>query len=97
MSLLNLLNLPEDEIDTVTTVVQDRCSAHHVPVDSEIGRKAMSEAVRLSVAGEKSQKILYEGLCTSMRINQRGRACSAPAKGRSLRRISGGRAHSIRK
>lgn len=70
MSLLNVLNLPEDEIETVATVVRNWCATHHISPDSDVGHKAMSEAVRLAVAGQKSRTILYEGLCTSMRISQ---------------------------
>ncbi|GAA3099164.1 hypothetical protein GCM10010520_50730 [Rhizobium viscosum] len=70
MSLLNLLSLQDDEIDTVTTVVRKWCSDHHVPIDGERGRAAMSEAVRLTMAGEKSAPMLAEALSRHMRLDQ---------------------------
>jgi len=70
MSLLNLLSLKDDEIDIVTTVVQKWCSDNHMPIDGERGRYAMSEAVRLTMAGEKSAPMLAEALSRHMRLDQ---------------------------
>lgn len=70
MSLLNLLSLQDDEIDTVTTVVREWCSANHVSIDGERGSHAMSEAVRLVMAGEKSAPALTEALSRYMRLDQ---------------------------
>ena len=62
MSILNLLSLEDDLIGTVTTVVRS--------LDSQRGRNAMDEAVRLTKAGERSDLILADKLASHMRLEQ---------------------------
>ena len=70
MSMLNLLSLEDDLIETVTTVVRNWCSVHQVPTDSQRGRNAMEEAIRMTEAGERSDIILADKLASHMRLEQ---------------------------
>jgi hypothetical protein len=70
MSLLSILSLDDDNIEMVTTVVRAWCHQHQVPPDSERGREAMSEAVRLALGGERSTHVLNDMLSRHMRIEQ---------------------------
>jgi hypothetical protein len=70
MSLQDLLPLNESQIDMVTTVVDQWCKAHHVPIESGRGRVAMTTAVSLALGGMDSSKALAEALGRSMRIEQ---------------------------
>jgi len=70
MSLLNLLALPDEDINTTTTVVRDWCKQNNLSPHSDYGREAMAEAVRLAVSGEKSPEILADRLASHMRLRQ---------------------------
>lgn len=70
MSLLNLLTLSDEDINTVTAVVREWCEKHQVSIDSERGRAAMSEAVQICVAGESVREIIADKLARNMRIIQ---------------------------
>ena len=70
MSLQDLLPLDDSQIDMVTTVVQQWCKCHHVPIESGRGRVAMTTAFSLAIGGEHSSQALAEDLGRAMRIKQ---------------------------
>ncbi|MBB4272816.1 hypothetical protein [Rhizobium mongolense] len=70
MSLQDLLPLDDSQIDMVTTVVQQWCKFHCVPIESGRGRVAMTTAVSLAIGGEHSPPALAEALGRAMRIEQ---------------------------
>ncbi|MGR9171974.1 hypothetical protein [Rhizobium sp. KDH_Rht_773_N] len=70
MSLINLLSLQDDEIDIATTAVRDWCSTHKTSIDSLHGRAAMTEVVRLIMAGERQPALLADALARHMRLEQ---------------------------
>lgn len=70
MSLLNLLSLDDDGIECVAAVVEIWCDLHGVPLDSQRGREAMSEAVRLALGGQRSPEVMAEAICRHMRAQQ---------------------------
>jgi hypothetical protein len=70
MSLPNLLDLDDDVVDSVAMVVRGWCDTHQVPLDSQRGRDAMEEAIRLAIEGERSDIILADKLSLHMRVEQ---------------------------
>jgi hypothetical protein len=70
MSHLNLLDLDDDVVDSVAMVVRGWCDAHQVSADSQRGRDAMEEAIRLAIQGERSEVMLADKLSLHMRVEQ---------------------------
>ncbi|MGG6892308.1 hypothetical protein [Rhizobium sp. BR 315] len=70
MSLLNLLTLSDQDLDTVTAVVREWCETHQVSIDSDRGRTAMSEAVQICLSGERVGEIIADKLARNMRLIQ---------------------------
>lgn len=70
MSLRSLLSLDDDGIECVPAVVRIWCDQHGVPWDCRRGREAMSEAIRLAAAGERSPEVMAEALSRHMRVLQ---------------------------
>jgi len=70
MSLLNLLSLDDDGIECVTSVVRKWCAQHRISLDSPRGREAMSTAIQLVLAGEKSPEFIADVLSRHFRVQQ---------------------------
>lgn len=66
MSLLSLVNLNEDQVEAVTTVVTCWCQDHAVSIDSNEGRIAMAAAVECAARGEQSPVALSEAINVAM-------------------------------
>ncbi len=70
MSLLTLLSLDDDDIECVTSAVRIWCDEHGVELQSERGHEAMSIAIHLVLAGEKSPEIVADALNRHLRVQQ---------------------------
>jgi hypothetical protein len=69
MSLLNMLSLSDEDIDLVTSVIHGWCRENRISLDSQRGQEAMSAAVQLCIAGEKSPDMLADKLSHQMKLN----------------------------
>jgi phage host-nuclease inhibitor protein Gam len=59
--LLSLISLSDEEIETVTSAVQEWCHACHCEIDSSEGRRALTVAIHI-VQAKPSQNSLIEQL-----------------------------------
>ncbi len=50
MSIVTLLSLDDDQIDTVTDAVREWCATNRQDINSQAGRIAMQTAVNLALA-----------------------------------------------
>lgn len=62
MSLLSLIDLNHDQLESVMGVVTCWCQDHAVSVDSVEGREAIAAAVECAVRGEQSPVALSEAI-----------------------------------
>lgn len=53
VSIVTLLSLDDDQIDTVTDAVREWCAANRQDVNSQAGRIAMQTAVSLALASRR--------------------------------------------
>ncbi|MDP9812606.1 hypothetical protein J2W42_005476 [Rhizobium tibeticum] len=70
MSHLTLLSLDDEGIECVTSAVRIWCHENGVALDSERGHEAMSVAIQLVLAGEKTPEIVADALNRHLRVQQ---------------------------